>query len=60
MAISNALQEKFKILEMAAWPVWLAAGPKKREKITKALGEFEAREIIREIEEEAKRQFPTP
>lgn len=58
MPISLSLQKKFSILETAAFSVWKDANAETREKITKDLGEFEAKEIIREIEEEAARKFP--
>jgi len=52
-----ALEEKFRIVETAAFDEWKRAGPKKREDITKAIGEWEAREIIKQIEAEANKKY---
>lgn len=48
--ISPQLQSKIQILEMAIFPKWQKADEKEREKITRELGEFEARMILEEID----------
>lgn len=49
------LDHKFKLLEMAAFDTWKAAGPEEREKIVAALGKYEAEMIIKDIRERIRR-----
>jgi len=49
--ISKKLQQKFKLLEMIAFQVWQKATPVERERICRELGEYEARETIKEIQD---------
>jgi len=51
--ISQELQSKFQILEMIAFEKWKKASPKEKKNITKKLGEYEAKMIIKEIEIES-------
>lgn len=53
--ISDKLQYKFQILEMAAFEQWQKSDPNKREKICRKLGEYEAKEIIKDIEDQLKK-----
>lgn len=55
--ISPQLQFKFHLLEMSVYETWLKADPKEREKITKELGEYEGKEIIKEINKEAEKLY---
>lgn len=52
--ISNELQFKFHLLEMAAFEEYKKATPEEKEKIVSQLGRFEADEIIKEIEKKSK------
>lgn len=54
--ISRGLQTKFQLLEMAAFQMWQRAGPRERKRIAKALGEFEAQEILKEIKLQSEKQ----
>jgi hypothetical protein len=47
--ISKTLRQRFEILEMAAFNIWKNSNQKKRKEICKRLGEYEARQIIKEI-----------
>lgn len=49
--ISHSLQQQFHLLETMAFIEWQKASPKERERITRELARFEAKEIIREINE---------
>ena len=52
--ISPELQFKFHLLGMAVFEDWKKAGPEERDEIAKKLGEYEAEEIIKEINAKAK------
>ena len=51
--ISETLKIKFQYLEMLAFEEWKKSSKKERNKICKKLGEYEGREIIKEIEFQA-------
>ena len=50
--ISEKLQLKFWILTSAAFELWRKANQKERNRITKNLGKYQAKEILKEIEKE--------
>jgi hypothetical protein len=52
--ISEALRLKFQILETAMFDEWKQSNSERQREITKKLGVFEAKEIIKEIESKAK------
>jgi len=47
--ISEKLNQKFKILEMAMFSEWQKASKKERKKMITTLGKLEAKMIIKEI-----------
>jgi hypothetical protein len=53
--MTQKLETLFSILRINAFEKWKVADWKTKRKITKELGEFEARMIIKEIEKEAKK-----
>lgn len=54
---STRLEQKFKLVEIAAFQAYLKADDRGKEKICKQIGEWEAKEIIKEIEQQAKNEM---
>lgn len=55
--ISSKLQFTFNVLENAVFPKWQKANDKEKLKITKKLGIWEAKQILKEIDLEVEKKF---
>ena len=58
MSTLDSLRGAFQVIEMVAFQEWKDATPERREEITRALGELEARMILQKIDEEVKALYP--